>query len=236
MVRFMSRVLKPSSMVARPDEELNSSTPAWKDIECVLRIAGKEGEPPHVALANLQKDYKAWKQFEGRWGDLIPPVKTTAAAEEGVEKEPHAPLDETLNEKLFNMAHGGVAYSFQDALRQAWKGDLHRLQYIQDQVAVYMRAEWKFERMRIRVIPENLWSIVCVTFLQDHAAGRTGVCENPNCPAPYFIKQRRTQKFCEAGPCVAYKQRLYALSWWNRKGKDKRAKKAGKSRGSRRSK
>ncbi len=213
-------------MVTQPNKELNSSTPAWKNIECVLRIAGKEGEPPHVALANLQKDYKSWKQFEGRWGDLLPPVQPDYTA----------PLDDTLNEKLFNTANGGLGYGFRDVLRQAWKGDPYHLEYLQDQVGVYMRADWKFERDRIRVIPENLWSIVCITFLQDRAAGKTGVCENPTCPAPYFIKQRRTQKFCEAGPCVAYKQRLYALSWWNREGKDRRAKKVRKNRGSRRSK
>ena len=208
-------------MVAQPGKELNSSTPVWKNLECVVRIAWKEGEQAHVALANLQQNYKSWKQFERRWGNLLPSA---------IEEPPAPLLDDASNEYMFNEFHGGVDYTFRDSLRKAWKGDLHSLQYLQDQVAVYMHPGWKFERDRIRVFPENLWSVVCITFLQDHAAGRTGVCGNPNCPAPYFIKQRRTQKFCEAGPCVAYAQRLYALSWWNREGKNRRAKKAGKNR------
>lgn len=52
------------------------------------------------------------------------------------------------------------------------------------------------------------------------------VCGNPDCPAPYFLKTRKTQRFCERGPCVAYGQRQHALNWWNRVGAKRRAMKS----------
>ena len=60
----------------------------------------------------------------------------------------------------------------------------------------------------------NAWTLVCALVIRDHAGGRTAVCANPECPAPYFLKSRRTQKICEAGECVAWAQRNYALKWW----------------------
>ena len=55
---------------------------------------------------------------------------------------------------------------------------------------------------------------------------KMGFCENPECPAPYFLKARKTQRFCERGPCLAYGQRQHALSWWRRVGTRLRAERA----------
>lgn len=65
---------------------------------------------------------------------------------------------------------------------------------------------------------KDLWTMICFLFLRDLTAGKLGICENPDCPAPYYKKKRSTQKFCEAGPCVAFAQRQYALRWWNADG------------------
>jgi len=77
----------------------------------------------------------------------------------------------------------------------------------------------------VELRPKDLWAAICFLFLWDFKAGKLGICENPDCPAPYFRRKRRTQKFCEQGPCVAYKQRKYSLDYWNRKGKKRRDKK-----------
>jgi hypothetical protein len=58
--------------------------------------------------------------------------------------------------------------------------------------------------------------------------GRFAVCENPDCPARFFLAKRSDQKYCERGECTAYAQRKYALKWWNRKGKTQRKRKAGR--------
>lgn len=77
----------------------------------------------------------------------------------------------------------------------------------------------------VELIPDDLWALICILTVRDHKAGRLGVCENPTCPACYFVKKRKTQKFCEGGPCVAYKQRKYALESWHRVGSKKREEK-----------
>jgi len=78
----------------------------------------------------------------------------------------------------------------------------------------------------IQVRARDLLTLVSFLFLRDATAGRLGICESPECPAPYFRKKRKTQKFCEAGPCVAFAQRQYSLDWWRRVGKKRREKKA----------
>jgi hypothetical protein len=50
------------------------------------------------------------------------------------------------------------------------------------------------------------------------------VCGNPDCPARYFVGRRHDQKFC-GGDCSVYAQRGYALDYWKRKGKRRRAEK-----------
>lgn len=44
-------------------------------------------------------------------------------------------------------------------------------------------------------------------------------CENSDCPAPYFIAKRRTQKFCSE-VCAAPAQREYKNAWWREHGKE----------------
>jgi hypothetical protein len=54
---------------------------------------------------------------------------------------------------------------------------------------------------------------------------RFAICQNPDCPTRYFLAKRSDQKYCERGECTAYAQRIYALGWWNRGGKDLRKRK-----------
>jgi hypothetical protein len=48
------------------------------------------------------------------------------------------------------------------------------------------------------------------------------VCQNPNCPAPYFVANRKDQKMCDNADCKAEAQRHFALDYWNREGHKKR--------------
>jgi hypothetical protein len=79
----------------------------------------------------------------------------------------------------------------------------------------------------VGVSTEDLWTFICFLTVLDYARGRTGYCANPECLAPYYLKKRRTQKICESGPCTAWAQRQYALNWWNKEGKQRRAKARG---------
>ena len=43
---------------------------------------------------------------------------------------------------------------------------------------------------------------------------RMAKCGNPDCPAPYFLAKRSTQRYCERGDCTQYAVRQKALKWW----------------------
>ncbi len=43
---------------------------------------------------------------------------------------------------------------------------------------------------------------------------KMAVCGNPDCPQKYFLKGRKTQRFCDRPTCAAYGQRQHKLKWW----------------------
>jgi hypothetical protein len=45
------------------------------------------------------------------------------------------------------------------------------------------------------------------------------ICQNPECPNPYFLKGRSTQRFCERPACTLYGQREHKKKWWAEHGK-----------------
>jgi hypothetical protein len=103
----------------------------------------------------------------------------------------------------------------QALLRFAWKtGDKRVRDEIGRYTAQELQAQVDIATGAVVLNVANAWTLICMLFLRDHAAGKTAVCANPECPAPYFLKSRKTQKICEAGECVAWAQRNYALRWW----------------------
>jgi hypothetical protein len=59
------------------------------------------------------------------------------------------------------------------------------------------------------IITDDLWNFIRLSFLRDHLAGRTKICENPNCSAPYFIQTRRRKVYCSHDCAVAQASRNY---------------------------
>jgi hypothetical protein len=173
-------------------------------------------EPPHEAFANMQDDRAAAWAFYDRWGPLS--LESTVTPEKG-ESFRQANLDCPF-----------VSSNLRDSIREAWRGEEARdFRYIEDSAGRYMKVSWVFKAGCAEMVVEDLWSAICILFLRDHAAHKTAVCENPDCPAPYFIRKRKTQKFCEAGPCVEYGARLRANKWWKAHGNEWRDTKRKKS-------
>jgi hypothetical protein len=160
-------------------------------------------EPPHVAFANLRVDEpQSVERYLREYGVLCASFQTD-------ERQTRYEVPD-WELKLV-----------QAVLRDAWKGDSEAIVSLESKVEENIKADviptWGFVELRIK----DLETLIAFLFLMDSKAGKLGICENPDCPAPYFKKKRSTQKFCEAG-CVAYANRRYALKWWDSVGKKRR--------------
>jgi len=156
---------------------------------------------------------------------LLPELVQLGAMEAFVKK--YGVFSARLDEKAGHFDEDAANFTdAQDALRKAWAGDSGAIQEIESQVKYALEAQPSVRAGGVELTTDNLWGLICVLFLLDRIAGKTAVCANPECPAPYFLRKRKDQKFCERGPCSAYAQRRYALGWWERKGYELRAKRS----------
>jgi hypothetical protein len=152
----------------------------------------------HVAFANMLDAPEAIAAFVKKYGPIV---------SEGTGDE-HGPYE----------AHDlKVSCAMRDSLRAAWSGDKEAIARVQRAVK-HLRATITANNGRIEITPRESWIAACLLFLQDQHEGRAAVCANPDCAAPFFIRKRSTQKFCEAGPCVAYGSRQRANKWWHQHG------------------
>jgi hypothetical protein len=170
-------------------------------------------EPPHIAFANLlAEDPKAAEAFTKRYGVL-------------------SQLYERIDDSDFRKftIDSATFIAKQDDLRHAWPDkdgveDIGALVGFEGEVEEGFDTDVVISGGYVHLRPRDLWASICFLYLWDSQAQRLGFCGNPDCPAPYFRKKRKTQKYCEQGPCVQHAQRQYSLDWWNRIGKKKREK------------
>lgn len=217
-----------------------------EDGEYIVADENQWSEPPHIAFANLRADdARAVEAFIRRYGLLsdlsrFDPKDEKKIGNLKITFEDGQPQYEIVGERPYFSIEGAHVLLPQDQLRRAWQdpkgAPFDRVQHalatedIERQVEDFA-ANVDVSEGGVQLHPKDLWTLICFLFLRDYIAGRLGICENPDCPAPYFRKNRRTQKFCEAGPCTAYAARLYTKTWWDKKGKKQRAKKQPKRRG-----
>jgi hypothetical protein len=198
-------------------------------------------EPPHIAFANLRvEDPQAVDAFVKRYGILhwnaasraFPEKESNVGTRENIlrirdrnQQELKTRLENAIQgsprpeNRQFSVESFGL-FLDQDHLQGVWE-DAEPVEELEAQVA----ASVVIKQDIVELVSEDLWALICFLSVRDYKTERLGICENPDCPARYFRKNRRTQKFCEQGPCVAYAQRQYSLGWWNRVGKKKREKK-----------
>jgi len=132
----------------------------------------------------------------------------------------------------------------QENLRRAWRyqrtGDQGKdLNHVQMAIGwnfwderTFIVNVWPDQRYdEIDLTTNDLWSFIGYLFLRHFVAGKIGVCGNPDCLVPYYLKSRSSQKYCESGPCTEYAHRQYALNWWHETGEKRRTKKRRKSQG-----
>jgi hypothetical protein len=82
--------------------------------------------------------------------------------------------------------------------------------------------------LQLEVVAADLWSYVVLRLIaEEHAMLR--YCQNDKCDAPYFVAQRKDQKFCGTD-CS---QAVAARRWWSSFGNDWREKRKKKAKGRR---
>lgn len=125
---------------------------------------------------------------------------------------------------LRNESHADLS-ALRDELRRHWNGEtldtfgfrLANRPYSQMERGVARWHEFTDRSGVQRAVPIlfDLPRTVAIALLE--IAPDAGVCGNPDCPAPYFIKKRNTQRFC-VSVCANYGQREHKREWWRAHG------------------
>jgi hypothetical protein len=76
-----------------------------------------------------------------------------------------------------------------------------------------------------RIVPDYRIFPLSLAFAFIKFRGRLAVCGNPKCKH-YFIRPRKTQKFCERKECLMYGQQKQKREWWKEHGAEWREKRA----------
>jgi hypothetical protein len=148
--------------------------------------------------------------------DARPAAEGTAAFNEFLLK----PLAERKRQTVFE---------FRDSLRQAWIGDPEALRKITNVVQIFLAQSGanliSNKKGELELTADSAVLIACILFLRDFGAGRLAMCANPDCTSPFFVRSRRTQKFCDVPACMVYSHRLSANRYWANCREKQRAKK-----------
>jgi predicted nucleic acid-binding Zn finger protein len=138
-------------------------------------------DPAHECLANVRRDEEGVcdphgiEAFLRRYGPLMGRTGVTTS----------------------DFSEGWYQFTYcQEILQKAWKKDAACLIEIEAQLEVLDVIKTKMESGRFVLETLNLWTYLCFFFMRDFSAGKAKVCESPDCSTPYFIEQRRGQKYC----------------------------------------
>ena len=190
---------------------MNSSQPVdptkWKD-------------PPHVALANLGYDPARRgglasddqiKMFTSRYGPLSVIQGPGAAVEQPKPSDLLEAAKRVLApaqaEEPFWMPLVNFRLS-QSQLRAAWKEknaslftdpENSRKSLGYDLVPI----DWRVRGNQMELCPASCDNYMGILLTRDLGEKRARVCQNPDCPTPYFVAGRRDAKFCSHRCAVA---------------------------------
>jgi len=198
------------------------------------RVHARRAETFLQELLNLRTDdERACAKFNQRFSDLMPmhlsflpnelfpPYASTDAP----------PISPTL-----------LASMTRDYLAEVWGAPtvFAREITLMRFVGAYLHTEEPRRHLTSRVMKYNqeYWAkeaashvdtFLLVLLKALHIVDRMRYCPNPECPAPYFIAKRRSQKYC-SDACALPAQREFKRAWWSDHGNEWRAKRAKKPR------
>jgi hypothetical protein len=113
-----------------------------------------------------------------------------------------------------------------DISRLIWKGDEAANDYLKVLLSG-SRVEFDWKRGEIVYKPENDFERAVYTLFRN--SSRAKVCGNPDCPSPYFIAGRKSERYCSEDCAVVYQQE-WKRNWWKRVGSRKRSEQRAKKK------
>lgn len=166
-----------------------------------VRWAAKRRTQMVMDLANLSDDDSVW--FWRKWG------------RDYVQTNWNRPLTEYRDElraiwsiPLSNTLDWGT---LADVRLRSWLAEAH----------THNRQTWV---LRLACVYPDFRNLpLSLALALSELAPKMAKCENPECPCCYFLKGRKTQRFCDRPICIAYGQRKHKREWWKREGTRRRA-------------
>jgi hypothetical protein len=186
-----------------------------------------------VDLANLRDDPAAFERFHKRWHMLADVYEET----EGT----HCIHETGIPPRFW------LIFDRRQGLRDIWKQEEDHAAYLRDflmpedppeelRAKGYVGARddesgylWgspfalDWNRSRIIYQPETEFQRAVYALFRKSALGK--VCKNPNCPAPYFVARKATQRYC-SDKCAEVFQQEWKRKWWAQHGNEWRRGKA----------
>ena len=196
-----------------------------------------------VELANLRDDPAAFHRFARRW-PVIASILDSDQLGDGRVKyvgfSQYAPRDRmppNIPKRFL------LTWQEREALRRIWRGDSDKLTEVllptPDEMAMddsewaspwnpQLKLDW--QRGEFVYIPRSEFQEALYELFRRSAFVK--LCANPDCPAPYFIADKTTQRYCSES-CAEVLQRAYKLQWWKEHGSERRRKRPRGKRGKR---
>jgi hypothetical protein len=191
-----------------------------------------------IELANLRDEPAAFERFARRWPVFAcvedDPLYQLVGFHYG---EQPTRMPPSLPKRFFR------AWQRREALRRIWVGDSDKLNEVLLPTEAEMMMddeEWasawnpqlklNWQRGEFVYIPRNEFQVALYELFRRSSFVK--LCANSNCPAPYFIADKTTQRYCSES-CAEVFQRAYKLRWWNEHGSERRRKKSRGKRGKR---
>lgn len=117
---------------------------------------------------------------------------------------------------------------YRDDLRRIWAGDEEVARQAIDAWMDQTRESWPWTVVESTRHGRRFWGVypkydifpLALALAVSELGPDMAVCGNPECPNRYFLKSRKTQRFCDRPACAVYGQREYKRKWWNEHGKE----------------
>lgn len=213
-------------------------------LQYLAQIPRRRAERFLEELANLRSDVLAIRRLSDRYPEILRGrawwIPGQFEAREGT-----SPVLGEVLEQIDDLLWTAEMVQVRGALRTTWReSDLRRRDWLafrlRDQLMA--RADPRFVRaigvingpavdLIDRLPPPSPFEQAIMYLLK--SADRARYCANPDCPAPYFLAKRRSQKYC-SDACSKPAQKEFKRRWWDEHGdawRKRRARKPQRKRG-----